>query len=89
MKEDKSNKCTPEEAKRFRSGFGSVLYLSQDRVDAQFATKSFVSSPTQQAVKCRKHLILYLKGPLHGHSYVHYVSEGQAYHGIERRREGI
>ena len=72
MKADKSKECTPEEARRFRSGSGSVLYLSQDRVDIQFATKLFASAmskPTQQAVKCLKHLIIYLKGPGHEHSY--------------------
>ena len=59
MKEDKSKECTQEEAKRFRSGLGSILYFSQDRVDIQFATKALASSmskPTQQAVKCLKHL---------------------------------
>ena len=44
MKEDRSRKCTPEEAKRFRSGLGSILYLSQDRVDIQFATKALASA---------------------------------------------
>ena len=62
VKEDKSKELGPEETKRFRSGLGSVLYLAQDRIDIQYASKCLASSmskPTQQSLKCLKHLILY------------------------------
>ena len=39
VKEDKSKELGPEETKRFRSGLGSVLYLAQDRIDIQYASK--------------------------------------------------
>ena len=44
---------------------GTLMYLSQDRWDVQFATKclaAFMKTPTVQAMTCLKHLILYLKG---------------------------
>ena len=80
MKEDRSRECTPEAAKKSRSGVASILYLSQDRVDIQFATKalaSAMSKPTQQAVKCLKHLILCLKGASARAVLLPYVAEGQ------------
>ena len=60
VKEDKSKELGPEETKRFRSGLGSVLYLAQDRIHIQYAPKCLASSmskPTQQSLKCLKHLI--------------------------------
>ena len=44
VKEDKSKELGPEETKRFRSGLGSVLYLAQDRIDIQYASKCLASS---------------------------------------------
>ena len=63
VKEDKSKELGPEETKRFRSGLQSILYPAQDRIDIQYASKCLASSmskPTTQALKCLKHLILYL-----------------------------
>ena len=56
---------SPERRKCFRSGLGTLMYLSQERIDCQFAIKSlssWLSSPTVTAEKCLVHLILYLKG---------------------------
>ena len=39
VKEDKSKELGPEETKRFRSGLESILYLAQDRIDIQYASK--------------------------------------------------
>ena len=80
MKEHKNRECTPAEAKIVRSGLGSILYLAQDRVDIQFAIKALASAtskPTQQAVKCLKHLILCLKGASARAFLLQYLAEGQ------------
>ena len=80
VKEDKSKELGPEETKRFRSGLGSVLYLAQDRIDIQYASKCLASSmskPTQQALKCLKHLILYLAGTANRSTFLPYSTKGK------------
>ena len=80
VKEDKSKELGPEETKRFRSGLGSVLYLAQDRIDIQYASKCLASSmskPTQQALKCLKHLILYLSGTANRSTLLPYSTKGK------------
>ena len=54
-----------ERKQRFRSGFGTLMYLAQDRTDCQYAIKclsSWLANPTEQGEKCLTHLILYLSG---------------------------
>eukprot|EP00435_Cladocopium_sp_Y103_P051699 s1657_g16.t1 len=55
-----------EEGKhRFRSAMGTLLYLSQDRVDLQHAVRhlsQFMAKPTTAAEAGVKHAIQYLKG---------------------------
>ena len=80
VKEDKSKELGPEETKRFRSGLGSVLYLAQDRIDIQYASKCLASSmskPTQQSLKCLKHLILYLSGTANRSTLLPYSTQGK------------
>ena len=80
VKEDKSKELGPEETKRFRSGLGSVLYLAQDRIDIQYASKCLASSmskPTQQSLKCLKHLILYLSGTANRSTLLPYSTKGK------------
>ena len=80
VKEDKSKELGREETKRFRSGLGSVLYLAQDRIDIQYASKCLASSmsePTQQALKCLKHLILYLAGTANRSTLLPYSTRGK------------
>ena len=80
VKEDKSKELGPEETKRFRSGLGSVLYLAQDRIDIQYASKCLASSmskPTQQSLKCLKHLILYLAGTANRSTLLPYSTKGK------------
>ena len=80
VKEDKSKELGPEETKRFRSGLGSVLYLAQDRIDIQYASKCLASSmskPTQQSLKCLKHLILYLAGTANRSTLLPYSMKGK------------
>ena len=80
VKEDKSKELGPEETKRFRSGLGSVLYLAQDRIDIQYASKCLASSmskPTQQSLKCLKHLILYLAGTANRSTRLPYSTKGK------------
>ena len=80
VKEDKSKELGPEETKRFRSGLGSVLYLAQNRIDIQYASKCLASSmskPTQQALKCLKHLILYLSGTANRSTLLPYSTKGK------------
>ena len=53
--------------KRFRSAMGTLLYLSQDRVDVQHTVRNlsqFMSKPTVLADEGVRHLILYLKGTM-------------------------
>ena len=80
VKEDKSKELGPEETKRFRSGLGSVLYLAQDRIDIQYASKCLASSmskPTQQSLKCLIHLILYLAGTANRSTLLPYSTKGR------------
>ena len=79
VKEDKSKELGPEETNRFRSGLGSILYLAQDRIDIQYASKCLASSmskPTTQALKCLKHLILYLSGTASRTTLLPYTVKG-------------
>ena len=49
---------------RFRSALGTLLYISQDRIDIQHSVRNlsqFMASPTKKAESELKHLILYLK----------------------------
>ena len=49
---------------RFRSALGTLLYISQDRVDIQHSVRNlsqFMASPTKKVESELKHLILYLK----------------------------
>ena len=53
---------------RFRSALGTLLYISQDRVDIQHCVRNlsqFMASPTRSAESELKHLILYLKRTEH------------------------
>ena len=53
---------------RFRSALGTLLYISQDRVDIQNCVRNlsqFMASPTKKAESELKHLILYLKRTEH------------------------
>lgn len=53
------------EKHRFRSGMGTLLYLSQDRLDTQHAVRrlsQWMSRPTKTAEDGLKRVILYLKG---------------------------
>eukprot|EP00435_Cladocopium_sp_Y103_P000040 s2725_g1.t1 len=54
----------------FRSSMGTLLYLSQDRVDIQHAVRNlsqWMSRPTRPALDGVRHLVLYLKGtPTYG-----------------------
>ena len=53
---------------RFRSALGTLLYISQDRVDIQHCVRNlsqFMASPTKRAESELKHLILYLKRTEH------------------------
>ena len=80
VKEDRSKELGPEETKRFRSGLGSVLYLAQDRIDIQYASKCLASSmskPTIQSLKCLKHLILYLSGTASRSTLLPYSTQGK------------
>eukprot|EP00435_Cladocopium_sp_Y103_P026822 s1787_g6.t1 len=50
---------------RFRSAMGTLLYLSQDRIDLQHSVRhlsQYMSRPTLAAEAAVKHVILYLKG---------------------------
>ena len=49
---------------RFRSALGTLLYISQDRVDIQHAVRKlsqFTAKPTQRAEAEVRHVVLYLK----------------------------
>ena len=53
-----------EDQFRFRSALGTLLYISQDRVDIQHSVRNlsqFMAKPTKLAEAEVKHLILYLK----------------------------
>ena len=54
-----------EEKFKFRSGMGTLLYVSQDRLDIQHAVRhlsQWMSNPTKTAEDGLKRIILYLKG---------------------------
>ena len=54
---------------RFRSAMGTLLYLSQDRIDIQHSVRhvsslsQYMSPPTVAAEAAVRHVILHLKGP--------------------------
>ena len=59
---------TGEEASLFRSALGLILYVSHDRPDISFATKTlatWMSYPCMKAMAALKHLALYLSGTEH------------------------
>ena len=56
------------------------MYLAQDRIDIQYASKCLASSmskPTQQSLKCLKHLILYLAGSANRSTLLPYSTKGK------------
>ena len=59
---------TGEDASLFRSALGLILYVSHDRPDISFATKTlatWMSYPCMKAMAALKHLALYLSGTEH------------------------
>ena len=62
---DETKELASEEAKRFRSALGALLYMAQDRWDLQRSVKclaSHMAKPTEMAVKCLQQTLLYVKG---------------------------
>ena len=60
---------TDEEVKLFRSALGLILYVSHDRPDISFATKTlatWMAHPCDKAMAAVKHLALYLSGSTDG-----------------------
>ena len=60
-----TKELAPEEAKRFRSALGTLLYVAQDRWDLQHSVKclaSYMAKPTEMAVKCLQQTLLYVRG---------------------------
>ena len=58
-----SERLEGEQAATFRSALGLILYISQDRPDIQFPTKTlatYMSRPCVKAMAAVKHLALYL-----------------------------
>ena len=59
---------TGEEASLFHPAVGLILYVSHDRPDISFATKTlatWMSYPCMKAMEALKHLALYLSGTEH------------------------
>ena len=62
---DETKELAPEEAKKFRSALGTLLYVAQDRWDLQHSVKclaSYMAKPTEMAVKCLQQTLLYVRG---------------------------
>ena len=62
---DETKELASEEAKKFRSALGTLLYVAQDRWDLQRSVKclaSYMAKPTEMAVKCLQQTLLYVKG---------------------------
>ena len=62
---DETKELAPEEAKKFRSALGTLLFVAQDRWDLQHSVKclaSYMAKPTEMAVKCLQQTLLYVKG---------------------------
>ena len=62
---DETKELVPEEAKKFRSALGTLLYVAQDRWDLQHSVKclaSYMAKPTEMAVKCLRQTLLYVRG---------------------------
>ena len=62
---DETKELASEEAKRFRSALGMLLYMVQDRWDLQRSVKclaSHMAKPTEMAVKCLQQSLLCVKG---------------------------
>ena len=61
--ENDNERLEGEQAATFRSALGLILYISQDRPDIQFSTKTlatYMSRPCVKAMAAVKHLALYL-----------------------------
>ena len=61
--ENENERLEGEQAATFRSALGLILYISQDRPDIQFSTKTlatYMSRPCVKAMAAVKHLALYL-----------------------------
>ena len=62
---DETKELATEDAKKFRSALGALLYMAQDRWDFQHSVKclaSYMAKPTELAVKCLQQTLLYVKG---------------------------
>ena len=62
---DETKELESEEAKKFRSALGALLYVAQDRWDLQHSVKclaSYMAKPTELAVKCLQQTLLCVKG---------------------------
>ena len=65
MQPDTTADLDEERQAAFRTGLGTAMYMSHERLDIQFCVKSlagFMRNPTEQAERCLIQLILYLKG---------------------------
>ena len=65
MQPDTAADLDEERQAAFRTGLGTAMYMSHERLDIQFCVKSlagFMRNPTEQAERCLIQLILYLKG---------------------------
>ena len=61
---DEGEELSGERKRLFRSALGTLLYVSQDRVDIQHSVRSLaqaMATPTVAAERGVKHLVLYLK----------------------------
>ena len=65
VKLDGGEALADADKKRFRSALGTLLYICQDRPDIQHSVKNLsqsMTSPTRDAERALKHLLLYLSG---------------------------
>ena len=65
---DEGEELSGERKRLFRSALGTLLYISQDRVDIQHSVRSLAQAmarPTAAAERGVKHLVLYLKRTEH------------------------
>ena len=62
---DETEELDQDNASRFRSGVGVLLYLSHDLIECQFCIRClarYMSKPTQRSMDILKHLVCYLLG---------------------------
>lgn len=62
---DETEELDQDNASRFRSGVGVLLYLSHDLIECQFCVRClarYMSKPTQRSMDILKHLVCYLLG---------------------------